>query len=86
MHSFIIKLRFEKVRGESGPTTWHGYITHVPGGEQSYLRDLDGVAAFITPYLEAGGVRLGLWWRASRWLRGWRSRSRRAAAGGRARS
>jgi len=30
---------------------------------------LDGIAAFITPYLEAGGVRLGLWWRASRWLK-----------------
>src|SRR5947199_1874628 len=53
VHSFIIKLRLEKAGGESGPTTWHGYITHVPSGRQSYLRDLDGIAAFITPYLEA---------------------------------
>jgi len=82
VHSFIIKLRFEKPRGEAGPTTWHGYITHVPGGERSYLKDLDGVAAFIAPYLEAGGVRLGLWWRASRWLKSWGARARGNRGGG----
>jgi hypothetical protein len=79
VHSFIIKLRFEKELGEAGPTTCHGYITHVPGGEQSYLRDLDGVAAFIMPYLEAGGVRVGLCWRVSRWLRALRSKASPAA-------
>ena len=83
VHSFIIKLRLEKALSEGGPTTWHGYITHVPGGEQSYLRDLDGVAAFIMPYLEERGVRVGLWWRAWRRLKGLKTRakSRRAAAG-----
>jgi hypothetical protein len=80
VHSFIIKLRLEKDLGEAGPTTCHGYITHVPGGEQSYLRDLDGVAAFIMPYLEASGVRVGLCWRVSRWLRGLRSKAAQAAS------
>ena len=60
VHSFIIKLRLEKALSEGGPTTWHGYITHVPSGKRSYLKDLDGIAAFITPYLEAGGVKTGL--------------------------
>ena len=79
MHSFIIKLRFEKDLGDGGPTTCHGYITHVPGGEQGYLRDLDGVAAFIMPYLEASGVRVGLCWRVSRWFRSWRAKAWPAA-------
>jgi hypothetical protein len=60
VYSFIIKLRLEKTLYESGPTTWHGYITHVPSGRRSYLNDLDGIAAFITPYLEAEGVKTGL--------------------------
>lgn len=60
MHSFIIKLRLEKALGEGEPTTWHGYITHVPSGKRRYLRDLDGIAAFITPYLEAEGVKTAL--------------------------
>ncbi len=83
MHSFIIKLRFEKAPGEAGPTNWYGYITHVPSGEQSYLRDLDGVAAFIMPYLEERGVRVGLWWRARRRLKGLKAKalSRWATAG-----
>jgi hypothetical protein len=81
--SFIIKLRFEKALGEAGPTTWYGHITHVPGGEQGYLRDLDGIAAFIMPYLEERGVKVGLCWRAWRRLKGLKSKSksRRVEAG-----
>lgn len=67
MHSFIVKLRLEKALGEEEPTTWHGYITHVPSGKRRYLRDLDGIAAFIAPYLEAEGVKSGL--RRSMWRR-----------------
>jgi hypothetical protein len=83
VHSFIIKLRFEKALGEAGPTAWYGYITHVPGGEQSYLRDLDGVAAFITPYLEEQGVRVGLWWRARSRLKGLKAKAKSRWAAGR---
>lgn len=74
MHSFIIKLRLEKALHEGGPTTWHGYITHVPSGKRSYLKDLDGIEAFITPYLEAGGVKTGLRGRMWRRVKGLKSK------------
>jgi ribosomal protein L39E len=76
VHSFIVKLRLEKALREAGPTTWHGYITHVPSGEQSYLRDLDGIAAFITPYLEAEGVKTGLRRRVWRRVKGLKSKAK----------
>ena len=75
MHSFIIKLSLEQAPGRAGRIIWHGYITHVPGGERSYLKDLDGVAAFITPYLESNGVKLGVRSRVSRWMRRLKSRA-----------
>lgn len=73
MHSFIVKLWLEQIPGR---TTWHGHITHVPGGERRYIRDLDGVAAFIKPYLESSGVKLGVRSRVSRWVRRLKSRTR----------
>jgi hypothetical protein len=75
VHSFIIKLRLEKALGAGGPTTWHGYITHVPSGKRRYLRDLDGIAAFITPYLEAEGVKIGLRRRVWRRVKGLKSKA-----------
>jgi len=80
VHSFIIKLRLEKAVCEAGPTTWHGYITHVPSGQRSYLRDLDGIAAFITPYLEAEGVKSGLRRRVWRRVKGLKSRAKKSKA------
>jgi hypothetical protein len=76
VHSFIIKLRLEKGLREAGPTTWHGYITHVPSGRRSYLSDLDGIAAFITPYLEAEGVKTGLRRRVWRRVKGLKSKDK----------
>ena len=78
MHSFIIKLRLERTVCEAGPTKWHGYITHVPSGRRSYLRDLDGIAAFITPYLEAEGVETtGLRRRVWRRVKGLKSKDKK---------
>jgi hypothetical protein len=76
VHSFIIKLRLEKALCEAGQTTWHGYITHVPSGRRSYLTDLEGIAAFIMPYLEAGGVKPGLRWRVRRRMKGLRPKNK----------
>lgn len=76
MHSFIIKLRLEKALCEAGPTTWHGYITHVPSGQRGHLRDLDGIAAFITPYLEAEGVKMGLGQRVWRRVKSLKSKAK----------
>jgi hypothetical protein len=59
-HSFIVKVWLEETAEEIGQATWRGHITHVPSGERRYLQDLDKIAAFIAPYLERMGVRLGI--------------------------
>jgi hypothetical protein len=70
VHSFIIKLWLEQAsEEEADSTTWHGHITHVPGGERAYLKDLRGATAFITTYLEACGVRVSMSRRFAHWLR-----------------
>lgn len=58
--SFIVKLWLDReaAEEEARPPVLHGHITHVPSGERRYLRDLDGIKAFIAPYVERMGVRL----------------------------
>ena len=53
VHSFIVKLWLES---EGRSVEWHGHITHVPGGERRYLRELDDIADFIEPYLARHGA------------------------------
>jgi hypothetical protein len=69
VHSFIIKLWFEK----ASRVAWHGQITHLPGGEQRYLKNLDEISAFIQPFLEAKGDSPSFRQRIKRWL-SWRRR------------
>lgn len=63
-HSFIIKIWLEETAAEAGTAVWRGHITHVPGGERRYLKDLDDIAGFIAPYLERIGVKVRRrrWW------------------------
>jgi hypothetical protein len=68
-HSFIVKVWLEETTEEADRAVWRGHITHVPSGERHYLKDLDDITAFIAPYLEKMGVKLGLFWRARRWLK-----------------
>ena len=67
--SFIIKVWVEERAEEGGRGTWRGHITHVPSGERHYLKNLDEIGDFISPYLEAMGIKLGIRWRMRRWLR-----------------
>jgi hypothetical protein len=69
VHSFIVKLWFEKTKKGAAGTIWHGYITHVPSGRRHYLKDLSGVTDFIEPYFNEMGVENGLRGRVRRWLR-----------------
>ena len=68
-HSFIIKIWLEETVEEAGRAMWRGHITHVPSGKRRYLKELDGISAFIAPYLEGMGVKLGNGWRVGDWLR-----------------
>jgi hypothetical protein len=68
-HSFIVKIWLEETIEETGQARWRGHITHVPDHERRYIQDLDDIAAFIASYLQKMGVKLGVWWRVSHWLK-----------------
>ncbi len=67
--SFIVHLWIEETADEGGGVIWRGSITHVPSGRRRHLKDLDGIAIFIMPYLERLGVRFGLRWRLRQYLK-----------------
>lgn len=67
-HSFIVKVWVEEEANRYDNPKWHGHITHVPGGEQRYLRNLGEIKGFIKPYLRTMGIRFGLSERIRRWL------------------
>jgi hypothetical protein len=54
--SFIVKIWLEETAEEADRATWRGHVTHVPSGQRRYIKDLDGITAFIAPYLEEMGV------------------------------
>lgn len=69
MHSFIVKLWVERAAGKFRRAQWRGYITHVPSGERRYLKDLDGITAFIAPYFKSLGAKARLRRRVWVWLK-----------------
>lgn len=71
-NSFIVRIWVEETAEEAGQATWRGRITHVPSGEQCYVKDLSDIVAVIASYLEGMGVKLGIGWRMKQWLRRWK--------------
>lgn len=67
--SFIVRVWVEERAEEGDRGTWRGQITQVPGGERRYLKNLDEIGDFISPYLESMGVKLGMHWRIRQWYR-----------------
>lgn len=67
-HSFIVKVWLEETVEEAGRATWRGHITHVPGEERLYLKDLDRISDFIASYLEEMGVEFGIRRQVRRWI------------------
>ena len=67
-HSFIVKVWVEEEINKHGNPIWHGHITHVPDGEQRYLRNLSEIERFVEPYLSDMGIRFSLRERIRRWL------------------
>jgi hypothetical protein len=70
-HSFIVRIWLEDGAEMEGITVWHGQVTHVPGGESRYFRDLDDLVDFIASSLDFMGRRRRGWLgrRLRRWLR-----------------
>jgi hypothetical protein len=56
LHSFIIKFWLEDTLENTKRTAWTGKITHVPGGEQRYIKSFDEMADFITAHLRSPRV------------------------------
>ena len=54
-HSFVIKIWLEETIEEAEEAVWRGRITHVPSGENRYVKELDEivqcVALRISDYL-----------------------------------
>jgi hypothetical protein len=71
VHSFIVKLWLEQ-SGDETDRAWHGFITHVPGGERRYLKEINDIPDFIERYLA------GMNFRPHRetWLKRWSRRLR----------
>lgn len=69
-HSFVVKIWREGADEDQEESQWRGHITHVPSGERRYLKGLNGIVAFIVPYLASMGVRLGTFWRLRSWFAG----------------
>ena len=67
-HSFIVKVWIEEEINNHGNPTWRGQITHVPDGEQCYLRNLNDIKRFVEPYMSAMGIKFGLRERIRKWL------------------
>ncbi len=67
--SFIVRVWVEERAEEVGRGVWRGHITHVPSNERRYVKNLDEIGDFISPYLEAMGVKLGMRWHMRRWLK-----------------
>ena len=50
-HVFVTRLWLEGVDTDEH-AVWRGHITHVLTGERQYLDSMEGIRAFIEPYLQ----------------------------------
>lgn len=54
--SYIVRVWLERREVEGASVEWRGSIEHVASGKTKYLTDLDEIAQFIRPFLEAMGA------------------------------
>ena len=61
--SFIIKIWLEETPPPQGCALWRGHITHVPSGKRHYFQTLEGILAFVSPYVQRMGGEVAMqWW------------------------
>jgi hypothetical protein len=73
--SFIVKVWVEDGNEKVGNSVWRGHITHVSSGSRHYIKNMDEISEFIAPYLQEMGVKSGMRWRISSWLKRLMARS-----------
>ncbi len=68
-HVFIVRIWLEPRDSTVVSPEWRGVIEHAPTQQRRYFRDLAVIPDFIEPYLDQMGIRVGLRWRLSQWLK-----------------
>lgn len=63
--SIIVKIWVE----DADQPTWHGRVTHIPSGEQWYVKRPEDVAQIINRYLTPFNIKPGMRTRIQQWLR-----------------
>ncbi len=54
--AFIVRVWLEHREVEDAPITWRGSIEHAASGKVKYLTNLNDLAQYIRPFLEAMGA------------------------------
>jgi hypothetical protein len=67
-HSFVIRIRKEPSAYAAAGLGWSGQITHVPSGDQRYVKSMDEIRSFIALYLDDDERQVGLLRRLRHWL------------------
>ena len=68
-HSFIVKVWSEKVDIEGRTIRWRGYITHVPSGHRTYVKDVGEISSCIETYLKEFGASISTESRRANWIK-----------------
>jgi hypothetical protein len=71
-HVFLVRIWCEPREIEGARPRWRGWIEHTATTQRRYLTSLDGIAAFIWPYLERMGVPVEQQGLVQKWLDRWR--------------
>lgn len=66
-HVFIVRIWSEPREIKYAPPEWRGVIEHVASGDRQYLKNLNEILEFVTPYLATMGVKLPLLLRFKQW-------------------
>jgi hypothetical protein len=54
--AFIVRIWRERSECESQEVEWRGSIEHVSSGQKAFFRNLEAIAEFMRPHLEAIGI------------------------------
>jgi hypothetical protein len=57
-NSFVVRIWLEETAEEANTPSWRGHVTHIPSNVRRYIENVDDIANFIVPYLEALGIRV----------------------------
>jgi hypothetical protein len=53
MHTFVVRFWLEPSEIKESLPEWRGVIEHITSCQHRYIRDLDEISAFISPFLKS---------------------------------